>query len=65
MTDPRPLGGGTAVITDTANMALVIAIGWDGAADVRAHIPKPQAAELLRQIADQFDPPATEGETTS
>lgn len=54
--DPRFLGGEKAVITDTSDMALVICIGWDGAADIRGSVDKVQAAAWLRLIADQWDP---------
>ena len=64
--DPRFLAGETAVIVDTAQMALSITVGWDGAADVRCFVAKPEAARILRQIADQLDPPeqAASGSTT-
>lgn len=53
--DPRFLGGETAVLVDTALMALALTIGWDGAADIRCHVDKPQAANMLRRIADVLD----------
>lgn len=55
--DPRFLAGESAVIVDTAQMALTVAVGWDGAADIRCFVAKPEAARILRQIADQWDPP--------
>ena len=56
--DPRFLAGEQAVLTDARDMALVIAVGWDNAVDIHANIAKPEAARILRLIADQFDPPA-------
>lgn len=58
--DPRFLGGEKAVLTDTRDMALVVAIGWDGAADIHANVARTEAARLLRHIADEFDPPTDE-----
>lgn len=56
--DARFLGGATEpVLIDTREMALSIAVGFDGACDVSANIAKPEAARILRQIADQWDPP--------
>lgn len=56
--DPRFLGGETAVLTNVQDMALVVAISHDGAADIHASVSKEKAAAMLRYIADQWDPPS-------
>ena len=55
--DPRFLGGEKAVLTNTADMAFVVAAGWDGAVDLTANIPRSELAAHLRALADQLDPP--------
>lgn len=57
MSDPGFLGGEHLVLTDTRDMALVVAIAHDGTADITANVPKADAAAWLRMIADQWDPP--------
>lgn len=56
--DPRFLGGETAVITDTSQMAFTLVIGFDGACDMRAGdgVSKQQAAAWLRMVANSLDP---------
>lgn len=54
--DPRFLGGETAVLSDTEDFALVVLVGFDGAADCRANgITHKYGATILRQIADLWD----------
>lgn len=56
--DPRFLGGEKGmVVTNAADKAFVVAVGWDGAVDMQANIDKPTMATTLRQIADSIDPP--------
>lgn len=43
-------------MTNAADMAFVVAVGWDGACDMQANIDKPTMARTLRMIADQIDP---------
>lgn len=55
--DPRFLGGEKGMVVTNANdKAFVLAVGWDGACDMQANVPKPEMARILRQIADSLDP---------
>lgn len=58
--DPRFLGGERAVFTDTSKMALVVCVSPEGVVDMLCKLPKPQAAQVLRHIADSIDPPSIE-----
>ncbi len=56
--DPRFLGGEKGmVVTDARDQALVVCVSRDGVVDANAHVPKDEAARILRQIADLWDPP--------
>jgi len=58
--DPRFLGGAEGIVlTSAADMAFVVAVGWDGACDMQANVDKPTMARTLRMIADQIDPPTS------
>jgi len=59
MTNPSPefLNGEAAVFTDAATMALVIAVDWNGACDIQAHIPKSEVVRILRHVANQYEEP--------
>lgn len=48
--DRRFLGGETAVLTDTSTMALVIAVGHDGACDIVCNIANAVAVKALESV---------------
>lgn len=53
--DPRFLGGEEAVITDVSRMRWVVAVGWDGAADLHAHVDRATVADEMRYLADHIE----------
>lgn len=53
--DPRFLGGESAVLTDTSEMALVVTVTHDGVVDVQAQVHRDVVAATLRYLADHFE----------
>jgi hypothetical protein len=49
-------------VLDGREYALIITVGLDGVVDVRScQVDRPQAARLLRQLADAFEAKVTNG----
>lgn len=50
------LGGAEGVVlTNAADMALVVCVSHDGAVDISCHVDNATAAAALRQVADYIE----------